>query len=96
LQRILGVSQVQVSKHLALLREAELVTCHTHRQQRIYTLESEPGPAIGPVLQAVDQVALLEPQLRRDRERASALRPIPVPKAHVLQESETSLPSRLL
>lgn len=40
LTQALGVSQPTMSKHLKVLREADLVSCRTAAQQRIYRLES--------------------------------------------------------
>ena len=42
----LGVSQPTVSKHLKVLREAELVSVREDGQHRFYSLESEPLEAI--------------------------------------------------
>lgn len=36
----LGLSQPQTSKHLRVLREAGLVRCRVHAQQRIYSVEA--------------------------------------------------------
>lgn len=36
----LGVSQPATSKHLKVLREADLVSCRTAAQRRIYRLET--------------------------------------------------------
>lgn len=36
----LGVSQPTTSKHLKVLREADLVSCRTAAQQRIYRIET--------------------------------------------------------
>jgi DNA-binding transcriptional ArsR family regulator len=40
LVQALGVSQPAVSKHLKVLRDADLVSCRTAAQQRIYRLEN--------------------------------------------------------
>lgn len=40
LAHALGASQPAVSKHLKVLREADLVTCRTAAQRRIYRLET--------------------------------------------------------
>jgi DNA-binding transcriptional ArsR family regulator len=39
LAQVLGVSQPAMSKHLKVLREADLVSCRTEAQQRIYRVE---------------------------------------------------------
>ncbi|HEX7744021.1 MAG TPA: metalloregulator ArsR/SmtB family transcription factor [Micromonosporaceae bacterium] len=40
LTQALGVSQPTMSKHLKVLRQADLVSCRTSAQQRIYRLEA--------------------------------------------------------
>jgi len=42
----LGLTQPQVSKHLTVLRQVDLVRCRAHGRQRLYRLN---GPALRPI-----------------------------------------------
>lgn len=72
----LGVSQPTVSKHLKVLREAELVSVREEGQHRYYSLSSAP-------LDAVDD--WLVPFLIDDEDVSNPIVSLPEPAAHAAE-----------
>ncbi|RKW71341.1 ArsR/SmtB family transcription factor [Galactobacter caseinivorans] len=62
-----GVSQPTVSKHLRVLRDAQLVSIRAQGQKRFYALES------GPLREVVEWVATLLPHPEAPEEEAKAV-----------------------
>ena len=70
LQAILDLPQPTVSRHLQVLRRAELVRDTPIAQFVLYRLRREPGPP-GRMLTAILEVVRTDAMMRADRERAA-------------------------
>lgn len=53
LQQVLRAPQAKISKHLASLRQLDLVTCHRHRNWMIYELPKKPTPVLSAHLKSL-------------------------------------------
>lgn len=69
IQKLLGLSQVSASKHLAYLKANRLVEFHRHQQWMIYSLPAKPNPLLEIQLSALKKSAVLEKVLKSDIER---------------------------
>lgn len=75
----LEASQPTISKHLKVLREADLVSMRAQGQKRYYTLNPKPLAGVASWLQAFD----VGPAATADADAAAALHPEPIPAAAV-------------
>jgi len=77
IQSILGLSQVQVSKHLAYLRKQELVLAARHENWMVYSLPEKRSPELEKNLKCLQDCASSEPVLRADLLKLKKLTPYP-------------------
>jgi DNA-binding transcriptional ArsR family regulator len=75
----LEASQPTISKHLKVLREADLVSMRAQGQKRYYTLNPKPLAGIASWLETFDVGAAAAPQPSPVRAAEPRLQPVPVP-----------------
>ncbi|HXE74896.1 MAG TPA: metalloregulator ArsR/SmtB family transcription factor [Candidatus Xenobia bacterium] len=69
LQAVLGLPQYQVSRHLAELRHAGLVTDEREGQRVVYSLAATPSPELKGLQRLLKHCCPLDEVLRNDLER---------------------------
>ncbi|MBI5689017.1 MAG: helix-turn-helix transcriptional regulator [Verrucomicrobia bacterium] len=74
-QEILGEPQVKISKHLAYLRERELVQCERQGNRMIYALPARPPRELTANLSCLQDCIREEPIFQRDLARLRKLAP---------------------
>lgn len=67
LQHVLGVSQVNTSRHLSILKKAGLVETSRHQNWMIYSLPEQPSEELHRNLACLQDLAATEPVFRQDR-----------------------------
>lgn len=75
----LEASQPTISKHLKVLREADLVSMRAQGQKRYYTLNPKPLAGIASWLETFDVGAAATPEPSQVRAAEPRLQPVPVP-----------------
>ncbi|MEI6351264.1 MAG: metalloregulator ArsR/SmtB family transcription factor [Verrucomicrobiota bacterium] len=73
IQEALRKSQVVVSRHLAYLRERELVTAQRYQNWMLYSLPADRPPTLNANLECLQDAVQTEPIFRKDRERLKKL-----------------------
>ena len=73
LQAVLHLPQHAVSRHLAVLRHAGLVTDHRHGQRVVYSLAAPTSLPIKALCQLVADCCLMDETLREDEQRFQKL-----------------------
>lgn len=68
LQNVLGLSEPVVSRHLARLRFAHLVTANRDGNRVVYRLNQADSPARLALAQFLSEICALEPSLQKDLE----------------------------
>lgn len=70
---ILGLAPSTTSKHLSLLRQADLVEDRRAGKWVIYSLPSAPDPTVRSLLELLERQLSQDPQVAQDRELSTAL-----------------------
>lgn len=71
LQKVLAKPQVNISQHLAYLRERAMVSAQKHQSWMVYSLPTAPTPELVANLRCLQESA--EPVLREDRRKLAKL-----------------------
>ena len=72
-QEVLGEPQVKISKHLAYLREREMVASKRDRNWMIYSLPARRSAELEANLRCLQDCAQTEPIFKRDRKKLAAV-----------------------
>lgn len=73
LQHLLGVSQVNTSRHLAILKKAGMVETTRHQNWMIYSLPASPTPELERNLACLQDLATTEPGFAQDSKKLQQL-----------------------
>lgn len=74
-QEVIGIPQVQVSKHLAYLRRKGVVQCERHQNWMIYSLPAQKSPELHANLRCLQDCVQTWPVFRRDVKQVVRLAP---------------------
>lgn len=75
LQELLGEPQVKISKHLAYLKEKQVVEAQRHQNWMIYSLPRTPSPELEANLKCLQDCVQSDPVFRKDLAKLKKLRP---------------------
>ena len=73
-QDLLGEPQVKISKHLAYLREREMVEVTRYQNWMIYQLPRRASPEVARNVECLRECARKQPLFRRDLQKLRAMR----------------------
>jgi ArsR family transcriptional regulator len=73
LQHILGISQVNTSRHLGILKQAGMVTTTRHQNWIIYAIPGKPTAELEKNLACLQDLAPTEPIFTQDRKALTKL-----------------------